>query len=176
MKSIVIGVGNTLFKDDGIGVYTACFLKNNYAFSPHLEILDGGTMGLNLIGYFQAYDQVIILDTLSIDDEPGRVYRIPAEEFHGLGAQRNTAHEVEIIQMLEAGALYGLTAKVTILGIVPEDITSVSIGLSASLEKQFPGYLQLVLDEIASLGIEAIRTKESSLERVVTEVMGSTDR
>ena len=176
MKSIVIGVGNTLFKDDGIGVYTACFLKNNYAFSPYLEIVDGGTMGLNLIGYLQEYDQVIILDTLSIDDEPGRLYRIPAEEFHGLGTERNTAHEVEIIQMLEAGALYGLTANVTILGIVPEDITSVSIGLSSALEKQFHRYLQLVLDEITSLGIKAVRTKESSLQTVIRELMGSGHR
>ena len=176
MKSIVIGVGNTLFKDDGIGVYTAWFLKNNYTFSPHLEILDGGTMGLNLIGYLQEYDRVILLDTLSIDAKPGQLYRIPAEEFHGLGAQRNTAHEVEIIQMLEAGELYGLKASVTILGIVPEDITSVSIGLSSSLEREFGSYLQLVLDEITSLGIKAVRTKERSLQTVIRELMGSGHR
>ncbi|MDD3591185.1 MAG: HyaD/HybD family hydrogenase maturation endopeptidase [Sulfurovum sp.] len=176
MKSIVIGVGNTLFRDDGIGVYAACFLKKNYAFSPHLEILDGGTMGLNLIGYLQAYEQVIILDTLSIDDEPGELYRIPADEFHGLGAQRNTAHEVEIIQMLEAGALYDLEARVTILGIVPEDITTVSVGLSSSLEQHFSSYLQLVLDEITSLGIEPTRTKECSLQTVIEELMGSDHR
>lgn len=176
MKTIVIGVGNTLFKDDGIGVYAASYLKNNYAFSPHLEILDGGTMGLNLIGYLQAYEQVVILDTLSIDDEPGKLYRIPGEAFHGLGAQRNTAHEVEIIQMLEAGALYDLKARVTILGIVPEDITSVSIGLSSALEKQFSSYLQLVLDEITALGIKPRRTKERSLQTVIAELMGSDHR
>ena len=172
MKCIVIGVGNTLFKDDGIGVYMACYVKSNYTFSSEIVILDGGTLGLNLIEYLQAYDEVIILDTLSIDEEPGKLYRIPAEEFYGLGAHRNTAHEVEVIQMLEAGALYDLKANVTILGVVPEDISSVAIGISPTLEKQFANYLQLVLDEISALGIKAVQIKEKPLHSVITELMG----
>ena len=173
MKCVVIGIGNTLFKDDGIGVYAALYLKTNYTFSPQLDIYDGGTLGLNLIDYLQAYDQVIILDTLSLDEQAGALFRIPAEEFIGLGDQRSTAHEVEVIQMLEAGMLHGVKANVMVLGIIPEDISTISIGLSRTMEVHFQKYLDLVLDEIAYLGIKATRTETLSLEDVVKALMGS---
>jgi hydrogenase maturation protease len=172
LKSVVIGIGNTLFKDDGIGVYTALYLKHNYTFSPELDIVDGGTLGLNLLEYLQNYDRVIILDTLSIHDQPGTLYKVPAEEFKGLGSFRSTAHEVEVIQMLEAGELYGLTSNVIIIGIIPEDIESVSIGLSQSLQNRFYDYLQLLLDEINAWGIESRQTKTMSLEAVIQDLMG----
>ncbi|MFT7824362.1 MAG: HyaD/HybD family hydrogenase maturation endopeptidase [Sulfurimonas sp.] len=175
MKSIVIGVGNTLFKDDGIGVYTAVYLNRNYTFTPDLDIIDGGTLGLNLLEYLQNYDRIIILDTISIPGKAGILYRVPAEEFHGLGAQRSTAHEAEVIQMLEAGALYGLKASVVILGIVPEDIDSISIGLSQTIQQQFDDYLRMVLDEIDSWGIRRERTDDLNLKGVVKELMGSAD-
>ena len=173
MKCAIIGVGNTLFNDDGVGVYTALYLKENYTFSPNLDIYDGGTLGLNLIEYLQAYDQVIILDTLSLNAQAGEVFRVPAEEFFGLGDQRSTAHEVEVIQMLEAGILHGVKANVVVLGIIPEDINTVSIGLSNSMEIHFEKYLDVVLDEIVCLGIKATRTSTVSLESVVKSLMGS---
>jgi hydrogenase maturation protease len=175
LKSIVIGIGNTLFKDDGIGVYTALYLKHNYTFSPELDIVDGGTLGLNLLEYLQNYDRVIILDTLSIQDKPGTLYRVPAEEFQGLGDSRSTAHEVEVIQMLEAGELYGLTSSVMILGIVPEDVESVSIGLSQSVQRHFNDYLQLLLREINAWGIESRQSETMSLDTVIKDLMGSSN-
>ena len=173
MKCIVIGVGNTLFKDDGIGVYTALYLKTNYTFSPELDIIDGGTLGLNLIDYLQEYDQVIILDTLSLNEEAGEVFKVPATEFFGLGDQRSTAHEVEIIQMLETGMLHGVQANVVVMGIIPEDISTINIGLSKTMEVHFQKYLNLILDEIACLGIKATRTESLPLEDVVKSLMGS---
>jgi hydrogenase maturation protease len=175
LKSVVIGIGNTLFKDDGIGVYTALYLKHNYTFSSKLDIVDGGTLGLNLLEYLQNYDRVIILDTLSIQDKPGTLYRVPAAEFQGLGDSRSTAHEVEVIQMLEAGELYGLTSSVVILGIVPEDVESVSIGLSQSVQKHFNNYLQLLLRELNAWGIESRQTETMSLDRVIKDLMGSSN-
>jgi len=173
MKSVVIGIGNTLFKDDGIGVYTAHYLNKNYLFSPYLEIIDGGTLGLNLIEYLHSFDNVILLDTLSINTLPGEIYRIPAEEFHGLGSFRSTAHEVEVVQMLEASQLYGIDTNVVVIGIVPDDITSVSIGLTSAVEKHFQQYLELVLDEIRSLGIKETQMDALPLKAVVKELMGS---
>ena len=173
MKCIVIGVGNTLFKDDGIGVYTALYLKKNYTFSPRLDIIDGGTLGLNLINYLQEYDQVIILDTLSLNEQAGEVFRVPAAEFFGLGDQRSTAHEVEVIQMIEAGMLHGAKANVVVMGIIPEDISTINIGLSKTMKVHFQKYLDLVLDEIACLDIKATRTKTLNLEDVVKALMGS---
>ena len=69
--------------------------------------------------------------------------------------------------------LYGAKANVVVIGIIPEDISTISIGLSKTMEMNFQKYLDLVLDEIASLGIKATRTETLSLECVVKALMGS---
>ena len=72
-KNIVIGVGNLLFCDDGVGVIAVEYLKKKYDFSDGFELLDGGTLGFNLIEYFTEYDNVFIVDTISIDDNSGEI-------------------------------------------------------------------------------------------------------
>ena len=60
-RNIVIGVGNMLFKDEGIGIYASEYIRQNYEFDDkELEIIDGGTLGFKLMTYFQEYDNVII--------------------------------------------------------------------------------------------------------------------
>ncbi|MEA2099908.1 MAG: hydrogenase maturation protease, partial [Campylobacterota bacterium] len=70
-KNIIIGVGNLLFCDDGIGVIAIKYLEQNYDFNPKIELLDGGTLGFNLAEYFLEYENVFIIDTISTDDEAG---------------------------------------------------------------------------------------------------------
>jgi hydrogenase maturation protease len=71
IKTALIGVGNVLFTDEGVGVYAVNYLAKNYTFDDSLTIIDGGVLGFKLMGYFQEFDHVIILDTVSIEDEPG---------------------------------------------------------------------------------------------------------
>ena len=54
-NTIIIGVGNMLFKDEGIGIYASEYIKQNYEFDEDLEIIDGGTLGFKLMAYFQEY-------------------------------------------------------------------------------------------------------------------------
>ena len=63
MKTVLIGVGNILFMDEGIGVYAAKLLACNYTFTPEIEIIDGGTLGFKLMDYLSDYEKVIILET-----------------------------------------------------------------------------------------------------------------
>ncbi|MEA3492165.1 MAG: HyaD/HybD family hydrogenase maturation endopeptidase [Campylobacterota bacterium] len=157
MKTIIIGVGNILFCDDGIGIIAVDYLQENYSFTPTIELLDGGTLGFNLAEYFLEYDRVFILDTISTDDEVGSIYTIPSDTLLGMGAYKQTAHEVEVIQMLEACALQNQRAEVTIIAIVPEDIERVEIGLSDGLRGKFEVYIEHILDCIQKEGIEARR-------------------
>ncbi|MDQ1339185.1 MAG: hydrogenase maturation protease, partial [Campylobacterota bacterium] len=77
-KTAVIGVGNILFCDDGIGVYVVRYLRENYIFEPPIELVDGGTVGFGLFEYFREYDDVFLLDTLSLEDVAGSIYKIPS--------------------------------------------------------------------------------------------------
>ena len=173
-RSIVIGVGNMLFKDEGIGIYASEYIKQNYKFDDEtLEIIDGGTLGFKLMTYFQEYDNVIILDTVSIEDEIGGIYRLPSDVLLGLGNYRKTAHEVEIVEMLEIVSVLDSHAKVTIIGIIPADIESVGIGLTEQMENRFEEFILNGIKEIESLGIKATKVNNISIEDVVKSMIGS---
>ncbi|MEN8302880.1 MAG: HyaD/HybD family hydrogenase maturation endopeptidase [Campylobacterota bacterium] len=165
-KNIVIGVGNLLFCDDGIGVVAIKYLRESFEFTPELELLDGGTLGFNLAEYFLEYENVFIIDTISLDDEVGSIYKIPSDELLGGKSYKNTAHEVEVIQMLQACELYDEKAEVTIFAIVPEDIKSVKIGLSESLSKSFDTLIETVIEAIEELGVEVRKKADISLRRL----------
>ncbi|WP_419770047.1 MAG: hydrogenase maturation protease [Candidatus Marinarcus sp.] len=173
MKNIVIGVGNLLFKDEGIGIYASKYIEENYRFEPELEIIDGGTLGFKLMSYFQEYDNVIILDTVSIEDKAGEIFRLPSDVLLGLGNYRKTAHEVEIIEMLEICSVLDKHAQVTILGIIPEDIVTVEIGLTSTIEERFNEYILHVIKEIESLGIKADKVSEKSVKDIAQALIGS---
>lgn len=153
MKIVVVGVGNILFMDEGAGVYASKLLKENYIFEPEIKIIDGGTLGFKLMDYYQSYDKVIILDTVSIKDKPGSIYDLPAEALMGLGDYRQTVHEVEVVGMLEICSMLDKMAEVNVVGIIPEDIQKVRINLTNTLKKQLPILLDKSIQILQDAGI-----------------------
>jgi hydrogenase maturation protease len=173
-RNIVIGVGNMLFKDEGIGIYASEYIKQNYEFDDtELEIIDGGTLGFKLMTYFQEYDNVIILDTVSIEDKVGDIYRLPSDVLLGLGNYRKTAHEVEIVEMLEIVSVLDSYANVIIIGIIPEDIITVQIGLTLAMENKFEEFILNSIKEIESLGIKATKINNILIPDIVKSMIGS---
>lgn len=169
MKTALIGVGNIIFKDDGIGVFASRFLEENYTFSGEVDCIDGGTLGIHLLHYYETYERVLILDTISLQDLTGSIYVIPSEELLGLGGHKNTAHEVEVSDMINVSLFLQNPAQIKVIGIVPHDIESVSIGLSGELEEFFEPFVAAVLDELAKSGIEAIPKKQTASLREIVQ-------
>lgn len=157
MKNIVIGVGNILFCDDGLGALVVEHLMENYTFEPELELLDGGTLGFGLLEYFSEYDNVFIVDTISAKGEAGDVYVIPSDELLGGVSYKNTAHEVEVLQMLEACEVYGKKANITIFGVVPKDIITPKIGLSKELDEKFDVIIKTIINSLGEFGFRGSR-------------------
>ncbi|WP_457596854.1 HyaD/HybD family hydrogenase maturation endopeptidase, partial [Hydrogenimonas sp.] len=164
---VVIGIGNILFKDEGVGVYAAKYLEEHYDFSPQVDIVDGGTLGFKLMGYYQSYEKVIILDTVSIEDTPGSIYNLPASELMGLGAYRKTAHEVEVVEMLEICSLLERMAEVNVIGMIPEDIECVTISLSPRVREAVPAMAREAVRELARFGVEATPKEGRSLDAII---------
>ena len=166
-KTAVIGVGNILFCDDGVGVYVVRYLRENYLFEPAVELVDGGTAGFGLFEYFREYDDVLLLDTLSLDDVAGSIYKIPSHELLGLGGYKKTAHEVEVLQMLEMCELHDAKANITLFGIVPQDITTPKIGLSEVLRWRFELLVQTVIGALEGLGVEVVKKGSLDLDAII---------
>ena len=167
----ILGIGNVLQKDDGLGVYASTYLKENYIFSEDVKIINGGVEGINLFSIFEEDNKILILDTIELDDEGGSIYLIPAKELSGHGLNSGGAHEIGVIQCLDMLELQGKELpEATILGIIPQHITF-DINLSDTLKEAFDGYIKVALNFLKKEGYAAIPKKSKvSLESIILDV------
>lgn len=173
----IVGAGTIIYQDEGVGVYAAKYLEENYDFDGDVTIVDGGVLGFQLMKYYQEYDHVIILDTITMDDAVGSIYNIPSEELLGLGSYKQTAHEVEIVEMLEICSLLEKMAHVNIVGVVPEDIESVNIDLTDTLKKAFPTMIKTALSELNKIGVQTTKKEQyTPLEQIIYNYANPTNR
>lgn len=165
---VILGIGNVLQKDDGIGMYAATYLNDNYSFSSDVNIINGGVEGINLLNIFMENDKVLILDTIGMEDTPGSLYVIPAHELGGYGLNSGGAHEVGVIQCLDMVELQGKALpEAFLIGIVPAEVTF-DIALSEELMNAFDNYIKVILDKLKSYDISTeIREYPVSLETII---------
>jgi len=171
---VVLGIGNVLQKDDGMGIYATTYLAKNYNFSKEVKIINGGVEGINLYSVFEENKNILILDTIEINDTPGSIYLIPSNELRGYGLNSGGAHEIGVMQCLDMLELQGKPIpKSTLLGIIPKHITF-EIDLSNTLKKEFANYINTALNYLKKEGIESIKKdNEICLEDIIKEVRKS---
>lgn len=165
---VIIGIGNVLEKDDGLGVYAATYLNENYTFSENTKIINGGVQGINLLNVVEENDHIVILDSIGLDDAPASIYAIPAQEISGYGLNNGGAHEIGIIQCMDMLELQGKHVPETIvIGIVPAEVTF-DFALSDTLRDAFEGYISVVLQYLDKHSI-SYEKKETST--TLTEII-----
>ncbi len=168
---VILGIGNVLQKDDGLGVYASSYLKENYTFSEDVKIINGGVEGINLFSVLEQNSTVLILDSIELEDEPGSIYLIPSSELSGHGLNSGGAHEIGVLQCLDMLELQGKPQpKATILGIVPQHVTF-DMALSQTITNAFDGYIKVALNFLKQEGIEAKKNDHAvSLSEIIHEV------
>jgi len=168
MSIVILGVGNVLEEDDGIGIYAAAYLNGNYTLSEHVQIIDGGVEGINLLNLFLENDHIIILDTINLDDSAGSIYNIPSYELSGYGLNSGGAHEVGVMQCLDMIELMGKPLPMSnVLGIVPKSITF-HMGLSEELNARFDSYISTIIDYLKSCDIDVVKKeRQQSLLEII---------
>lgn len=151
---VILGIGNVLQKDDGLGVYAASYLHENYTFSQELEIINGGVEGIHLLNILEENTHIVILDCLQLNDSPASIYAIPAHEISGYGLNNGGAHEIGILQCMDMMELQGKEIpEAMVIGIVPGEVTF-EFGLSKELLNAFEDYISVVLQYLEKHDIE----------------------
>jgi hydrogenase maturation protease len=158
---LIIGIGNILEKDDGVGVYASTYLQKNFKFFPEVEIINGGVEGIHLLNRLEEHKEILLLDAIEIEDNPSSIYLIPAKELGDRGLNVGGAHEIGVLESLSILELQGKPIPdVTLLGIVPEDV-SFEIDLSDTLKRGFDRYIGVALEFLKDKGIKV--TKNSNI-------------
>ena len=170
MGTVVLGVGNVLAEDDGIGIYACAYLNANYTFEPAIEIINGGVEGINLLNLFMEHERIIILDTINLDDEAGSIYNIPSYELSGYGLNSGGAHEVGVMQCLDMLELMGHSLpESNVIGIIPKSITF-HMGLSDMLSERFNNYIITVINYLKTINISSKQNEShKSLAEIIEE-------
>lgn len=171
-QTVVLGVGNILYGDEGIGVYGARVLADGFRFAPAVDVVDGATLGFSMMDLFRQARALIVLDALAADAEPGSIFRLPAAELRQLAPQfRPTAHEVDPLQLLRLAPLLGHVPDLVLLGIVPAR-TDIGVGLSPALEAAFPRFVEAALRELRERQIQADEVARVALPDAVASLVG----
>ncbi|MDM5272768.1 HyaD/HybD family hydrogenase maturation endopeptidase [Sulfurovum sp. zt1-1] len=166
----LIGIGNIMFHDEGLGAYAVKYIEQNYHIPDNLTVVDGGTLGFTLMTYYQEYDKVIIVGTGSKNAPVGTIFSESSEEVMNQGSTiRKTANEVEITMMLEICSFHEDMGEVQLITMVPEDITEVCNGLTPTVLNHMPKLVDATLKELKKSGIRMYRTfcKKVSFERII---------
>ncbi|NLI48471.1 MAG: hydrogenase maturation protease [Acidobacteria bacterium] len=120
MRIRVIGVGNLLLGDEGVGVHAIRTLEQ-VGVPPRVELIDGGTAGLGLIGYLEDVDKVIFIDAADMGQSPGTFRRFQSDEVRILSAERGLSlHEIGLFNVLGLARQTGIwPPELVIFGVQP---------------------------------------------------------
>ena len=92
---VVLGVGNILLRDEGVGVRVIERMQERYVFPPYVELVDGGVMGLSLLAVVKDAEHLIIIDAVRKNEEPGTLYRFTGDEIPKRVCQKTSLHQVD---------------------------------------------------------------------------------
>jgi hydrogenase maturation protease len=149
----VLGVGNILMADDGLGPFVVRMLEADYEFPDQVELVDAGTPGLDFMPFLDGAGAVIVIDTVHADGPPGTIRRYDVAQFLASPPPaRINPHQPGLREALMAAALSDSTPdELIIIGVVPESIEAV-VRLGATLRAAVPRVVSAVLAELERLG------------------------
>jgi hydrogenase maturation protease len=149
---LVLGLGNVLLEDDGLGVRAVEALERDYALPPEVRVLDGGTLGLALLGELAAARHLVLVDAVATDDPPGALVRLCGDDVEPAVRGRLSPHQVGVADLLDALRLIDRQPEsISLLGLNPATI-ELSTELSPAVAGALPALVLLVAAELRTLG------------------------
>lgn len=152
---LVLGIGNLVMGDDGVGVLVAQRLLQGYRFPDNVEIMDGGTLGLDLLPKLENITNLIMVDAVETGEKAGTCVRLCGQELPIALQTKVSPHQMGLKDLLAVSELMGHSPKeMVLIGVQPGSI-EMEIGLTAEVEAQLEVLISSVLSELAGWGVVA---------------------
>ena len=153
IRLLVLGLGNVLLEDDGVGVAAVTLLRDRYDVPAGVRVLDGGTLGLSLLPYLDEAEVLILVDAIRADAPPGSFVRLDGDAVPPAVATRLSPHQIGVADLLDGARwLDRYPRRVVLLGLVPESM-ELAVGLSPRVALALADLVVRVVDEARSLGV-----------------------
>jgi hydrogenase maturation protease len=150
--TVVIGVGNPLMADDGLGIVALNALCAGWKFEPSVELVDGGTWGMNLLHFVESAKRVLFIDAIHVGAEPGTHVVLEREDLPRFFSTKISTHQIDLREVLAVAELRGtLPADTVAIGLEPACI-EMSDQLSPLLKKRLDFLVDLVIERLRAWG------------------------
>jgi len=144
---VVLGIGNILLSDEGVGVHVANELFR-MSLPEHVSVVEGGTDGFRLLNVITEADRLIVVDAVRGGSEPGSIYRFDLGDVKSCPSGFKTSvHQIGILEVIDLSGLIGKTPYTTIIGIEPKSL-EMGMELSPEIREKIPRIIELVLAEV----------------------------
>lgn len=151
-RVVVIGLGNPLMGDDGLGLAALDELRSGYALPPEVELVDGGTWGMNLLPVIEDAAELILIDAIDVGATPGTFVRLEHARLPRYLATKISPHQVDLRDVLALAELRGtLPADTVALGLQPDSV-ELRNSLSAVVRGRVDVLARAVVEELARRG------------------------
>jgi hydrogenase maturation protease len=150
---LVLGIGNLVMSDDGVGVVVAQQLQQRFRFPDTVEVLDGGTLGLDLLPKLEHITHLIMIDAVETGEKPGTCVRLSGEELPIALQTKVSPHQMGLKDLLAVSELMGHSPKeMVLIGVQPGSI-DMAVGLTAEVEAVLEKLISNILHELDNFGI-----------------------
>ncbi len=146
-KTVILGVGNLLLSDEGVGVHVAHELMR-MELPRGVSVVEGGTDGFRLLNVITEADRLIVIDAVKGGAEPGSIYRFDVKEVRNVPSGFKTSvHQIGILEVIDLSELIGKTPHTTVIGVEPKSL-KMGMELSPEVKEKIPRIVEIVLDEL----------------------------
>ena len=149
MKTLVLGIGNPILSDDGVGIKIAHEVRKQLN-NPHVAVAETSAAGLSLLDLIVGYDKVIIIDAIQTEKgRAGQIYNMGSEDF-SLTKHLSSPHQINLVTALELGKMLNLAMpqEITILAVEAKDVSTFSESCTPAVKKAIPEVVKIVLEEL----------------------------
>jgi hydrogenase maturation protease len=150
---MIMGVGNILFSDEGFGVRVVETLQQRYDFPDNVSVIDGGVLGINLLGVMSEADQLIVVDVIRNKGNPGDLYRIEGKAIPERIRAKNSLHQIDFLESLTLCQALDKVPETVIVGVEPQDIETLAVELTEVTAGRIDAMIGMVLAELNRLGV-----------------------
>ncbi len=154
---LVLGIGNLVMSDDGVGVVVVQRLQREYRLPAHVDVMDGGTLGLDILPRLEGIERLIVVDAVETGRKPGTRVRLTGEDLPLALETKISPHQMGLKDLLAVARLMGhFPGEMVLIGVQPDDI-EVGAELTPEVGAQVDTLLASVVDELRSWGIRPER-------------------
>ena len=146
-KIVILGVGNLLLSDEGVGVHVAHELMK-MDLPSEVSVVEGGTDGFRLLNVITEADRLIVIDAVKGGAEPGSIYSFDIDDVRNCPSGfRTSVHQIGILEVIDLSELIGKKPHTTIIGVEPKSL-EMGMELTAGVKSKIPRIIELIFEEL----------------------------